>query len=91
MAMTKDSMSKEDRREVILQFLADTGLAFPPAPLYYNMKEEMFVTFSKRTMSRLLSEMREEGLVEKVERGDGYWRITEEGEQYLKSASSGDA
>ncbi len=81
--MDEDSMSKEDRREIILQFLADTGLAMPPAPLFYNMKEEMFVTFSKRTMQRLLKEMREEGLVRKIEQGDGYWEITEQGREYL--------
>lgn len=81
--MEDDTMSKEDRREVILQFLADTGLALPPAPLYFNMKREMFVTFSKRTMQRHLKEMREEGLVQKIEEGDGYWRITEDGSDYL--------
>jgi len=81
--MDDDSMTKEDRREVILQFLADTGLALPPAPLYYNMKETMFVTFSKRTLVRHLKEMREEGLVTKVEEGDGYWKITDEGRKYL--------
>jgi len=86
--MDKDSMSKEDRREVILQFLAETGLAMPPAPLYYNMKEEMFVTFSKRTMQRHLKEMREEGLVRKVEQGDGYWEITDEGREYLEEIES---
>lgn len=81
--MNDQPMSKEDRREVILQFLADTGLALPPTPLYYNMKRDMFVTFSKRTMQRHLKEMRDEGLVRKIEQGDGYWEITEDGRQYL--------
>jgi|AntDeeMetagen285_2_1112576.scaffolds.fasta_scaffold11534_2 predicted transcriptional regulator len=89
MHMDNDSMSKEDRREVILQFMADTGLALPPAPLYYNMKEEMFVTFSKRTMQRLLKEMRGEGLVCKIEQGDGYWKVTDEGREYLQNADDG--
>lgn len=85
--MDNNSMSKEDRREIILRFLADTGLAFSSAPLYYNMKREMFVTFSKRTMQRHLKEMRGEGLVRRIDEGDGYWEITDEGRNYLSELS----
>lgn len=76
-------MSKEQRVRTILSFLADRRVALPPKVLYDNLVMYRNVTFSYRTVKRLLAELREDGRVEYVDRGHGYYRVSERGRAFL--------
>lgn len=73
------AMPKEDRELQILRFLSDYDLALPRQPIFVNMKRKRGITFSERTMKRLLDEMVERGEVERLDIGHGYYQITDEG------------
>lgn len=78
-------MRKEDRIRTILEFLEDRNVALPPKPLYDNLDRYEGVDFSYSTVKRLLAELTEEGLVEYLDIGKGYYCISEEGSQFLGS------
>lgn len=75
-------MTKEDRKKAQLRLLAESDLVLSPALLHYNLRRRG-ATFSLNTVHRHLSEMVEEGLVEKVEESEGYYAITDKGRAYL--------
>lgn len=81
-------MSKEDRIRTILQFLHDRNAAFPPKPLYDNLDIYENIDFSYSTVRRLLDELRENRLVEHLEVGKGYYRITDRGREFLDNSDS---
>lgn len=68
--------------EPVLELLADSGLALPPAVITHNLQQEMKRPPSSATVTRAIRGLREQGLVAKDEETD-YYRITSEGEQYL--------
>lgn len=76
-------MSKEQRVRTILSFLSERRVALPPKVLYDNLVLYDDVTFSYRTVKRHLRELREDGRVEYVDRGNGYYRVSEAGQAYL--------
>lgn len=76
-------MAVNKRDEAILRFLAEKDIALPPRPLYENLRLEG-ATFSYRTVSRRLKHLHELGLVERALEEKGYYRITEQGEDYLE-------
>lgn len=76
-------MSKERRVQTILTFLAERRVAMPPKVLYDNLVIYEDVTFSYRTVKRLLGELREEGRVEYLDRGNGYYRVSADGREVL--------
>lgn len=82
--MTDNQMGKEERKRAILRLLADSELALPPKVTYTNLRLGG-ATFSNRTVLRLLQEMANDGLVEKVEDTNGYYRITDAGRDYLET------
>jgi DNA-binding PadR family transcriptional regulator len=57
-------------------------MSLTPSAIYINMEP----TFSERTTKRLLYELRDEGLVEVLDRPGSYYRITEEGIAYLQES-----
>lgn len=87
-----DAMGKEDRKRRVLEILAKSQLALPPAVIFRNAKLRG-ADFERRSVNNYLPELYEEGLVEKVnpkalEDGeiepiditeDGYFIITDEG------------
>jgi len=77
-------MGKAERKELILTFMADHGLALPPTVVCRNMKDsdKYTVPFSDRTVKRLLGELAEEGHLKKVF-DNGYYQITDQGRQAL--------
>jgi len=66
--MSADSgcMPPEERREAVLEFMADHGIALPPKAIFRGMKTEMGIHFSYRTVQTILSELEEKGLVARV-------------------------
>ena len=86
-------MGKSDRKDLVVQFLAETRLALPPAVLYRNLRLRQNATFSEKSLSNYLTELEEDGLVKRVdpealasrevvavgENERGYYLITEAG------------
>lgn len=77
------SMPKEERIVTILNFLDDRNAMFPPKPLYDNLVEYENITFSYRTVKRLLKELVDDGRLEYLDLGKGYYRISDKGREYL--------
>ncbi len=84
-AENAETMGKEERKEQVLQILDESGLALTPYVLFRNAKMRGS-TFERRTLSNYLSELVEEGRVEKVVQEDetNLYRITEEGRDSLR-------
>jgi len=87
-------MSKEDRKQLVLEYLAQTGLGLPPLALYRNLRLRQNATFSEKTLYNYLEELEAEGLVMRVDPdamvdrkitevddGQAYWMATESGQQ----------
>lgn len=85
-------MSKEDRKQLVLGYLAHTNLALPPAVLYRNLRLLQNATFSERTLGNYLEELADDGLVMRIDpdamadrevveldSGRGYWVATDAG------------
>lgn len=61
-----ENMGKRERKLVLLEFLAEHGLALPPAALHRNMRLMENITFSQRSLEKYLNELATEGLVDRV-------------------------
>ena len=83
--MTENSMTKAERERVILQFLADSGLALPQKPIYVNLKRDRKITFTQKTLKRRISDLTEKGFVRRLDIGNGYYEITDKGRAYLRA------
>jgi Fe2+ or Zn2+ uptake regulation protein len=71
------------RAKAVLNLLVGSGLALPPTPIYENLRLKG-ETFSKRTVHRKLGTLVDEGYVEKVLDGKGYYRATEAGRDLIE-------
>jgi len=60
------SMPPEERRQAVLEFMADHGIALPPKAIFRGMKVERGIHFSYRTVQTILSELEEKGMVARV-------------------------
>jgi Fe2+ or Zn2+ uptake regulation protein len=72
----------DERGMAVLELLARTELALPPTPVYENLRLNG-ETFSKRTVYRKLDTLAEEGLVERVLDGKGYYQATDAGQEFV--------
>jgi hypothetical protein len=93
-------MSKEDRKEQLLEVLVDMGGALPPSVLWRNARFRG-ARFARRTTTEYLRELREEGYVNRVDPaaledrrietmdgdGDGYWLPTDAGRQRIENTA----
>jgi hypothetical protein len=61
-----DDMGKDERRRLLLEFMAEHPLALPPLSWYRNMKIHRDMTFSRDTLDNYLEEFVDEGLVARV-------------------------
>ena len=97
----KDSMSKTDRKQLVLAYLAHKRMALPPAVLYRNLRLQMNATFSQKSLDNYLSELAAEGLLMRVDpdamadrelvevdSGRGYWMATEQGREQANGTFS---
>ena len=77
------TMGKEERKAQVLEMLARSNLALTPYVLFRNLKMNG-ATFERRTLANYLSELQEEGRVEKLEQpGNALYRITDSGRDSL--------
>lgn len=83
MARDDDVMTKAARERQILKFLDERQVMMPPKVLYDNMAEFGGITFSAKTVKRLLIDMEKRGLVERKDVGNGYYKVTDRGRAYL--------
>lgn len=83
--MENRDMTKEEREEAILRFMAKYGLALPLTPIFENLRRKEGITFSKRTVKRRLEDLEEAGYVQWLDIGRGYWEITQEGKERVKN------
>lgn len=77
-------MPKEERERLVLSFLDDRDVMLKPRALYENLKYYEGITFGYKTVVRYLESFEEEGLVEQTD-DYGYYRITEQGREYLRN------
>lgn len=94
-------MGKTERMRVVLEFLANNGLALPPRVIHRNLRFHQNITFSLGSVENYLEYFFEEGYVERVDpdalekrevevlrSGDSkkaYYIITESGKDALQS------
>lgn len=67
MASQTADMGKAERKQVVLQFLADTRLALPPKVLFRNLRLQNNVTFSEKSLNNYLKELDNDGFVTRVD------------------------
>lgn len=90
-------VAKEDRKRRVLEFLVDSRMALPRKVLYRNLRYRG-ADFSESSIKNYLRELREEGLIERVDAeafakgrvtvtdsDPGYWVATGEGEARITS------
>jgi Fe2+ or Zn2+ uptake regulation protein len=65
-----DRMGKQDRQRVMLEFMEEHPLAYPPSMLYQNLRLFREITFSENTVRNYLKELSEEGLIARVKRSE---------------------
>jgi DNA-binding PadR family transcriptional regulator len=70
--------------EPILEFLADSDAALPPAVVQFNLEWKDIVSPAYSTVKRRMRKLAEEELLEKVNPDAGYYAITEKGRAYLQ-------
>lgn len=66
----------------ILEFYDETAIAAPPAVVSFNLN--ISTTHAKRR----ISELREYGLIERVDDDRGYYQITDLGQRYLDGSAT---
>lgn len=67
----------------ILEFLDETGSAFPPSVLHFNLTWHEIASPAHSTVKRRLRILEQHDLVEKVDEQAGYYAISEKGRSYL--------
>jgi len=84
MAGKTQSMPKPERKAVILDYFAENDVLLPTGLAHTNLLEYREITFSEKTTKRMLYELRDDGLMEVVDRG-GYnlYRITPAGRAHI--------
>jgi DNA-binding PadR family transcriptional regulator len=66
----------------ILEYLHEHDVALPPTGLEINLEREG-ISISYSTILRRLKKLEANGLVDKVREKEGYYAITEKGQEYL--------
>ena len=75
----------EHRREKVLTFIAEHDIALPPLAIYAGLKRQKGITFSSRTVQNALSDLVEDGDLQKVDTD----KLRDEGEIKSIGDSSG--
>lgn len=75
----------EHRREKVLAFIAEHDIALPPLAIYAGLKRQKDITFSYRTVQNALSDLVEDGDLQKVDTD----KLRDEGEIKSVGDSSG--
>jgi len=94
-------MPPEQRRELVLSFMAEHGLALKPAAIYRNMRLHHRISFTDTTVQNILSDLTESGDLQRVDpsqlaerelaevtgAGRGAYIVTEAGRERAQSLS----
>ena len=67
----------------ILELLADTSAALPPAVVEFNLEWKGIASPAYSTVKRRMRKLEDHGLLVKIEEKSGYYAITEKGRDYL--------
>jgi len=60
-------MPPEDRRELVLEFIAETDVPLPPLAIWGGLNRQYRVTFSYRTLQNILEDLVESGDIFRVD------------------------
>jgi predicted transcriptional regulator len=71
----------------ILRFFNETGAAVNVDVAYHNLVEVGEFEFSKATVSRRVRKLYQEGYLERTDEPRGYYRISDEGREFLNEWS----
>ena len=74
-------MGKEERKRVVLRLLVESGLALPPAVIFYNAKKKG-ATFERRSVDNYLNELVVADYVVREDKKRGYYSATADGRDY---------
>ncbi|WP_458208941.1 winged-helix domain-containing protein [Haladaptatus sp. NG-SE-30] len=80
--MRKRAKWMNEKDDIILELLQETGLALPVTPIHENLRLQGH-DFTRRTVRRRLKGLESHGLVNSLLGEKGYYQITEQGEAYL--------
>lgn len=69
--------------EPILEFLAETGIAAPPAVVAFNLDWRGIASPAHSTVKRRMRTLADHGLLAKVAPDSGYYALTDTGRDYL--------
>lgn len=69
--------------EPILEFLADSDVAAPPAVVAFNLDWHNIASPAHSTVKRRMRKLAAHGLLTKVDPDTGYYAITDKGRDYL--------
>lgn len=69
--------------EPILEFLAESNVAAPPAVITFNLDWHNIASPAYSTVKRRMRKLAAYGLLEKVNSDAGYYAITDKGQSYL--------
>jgi len=72
-----------EKDDIILEYLADIGVAEPLQVIYFNLKERG-ISFSKSTARRRLERLEEADLVNIAREKGTYYEISDKGFEYLE-------
>lgn len=93
-------MGKEERKELVLQFLEEHPLALRPIDVFRNLRLHRKITFSSDSVERYLDEFVDDGLVARVNphaledakveeataEDRAYYLITDQGRDHLRDS-----
>lgn len=74
---------KNSSSDAVLRLLARAGVALSPGALTINLHRELERPPSRTTITRAIKGLREQGLIRRIEDGQPYYEITEQGRSYL--------
>jgi hypothetical protein len=87
----RDTVPKEERQQLVLNFMARHELALPPRAIFRNLRLQHNATFARRSLVNYLDELVDDGLLMRVQpekledreivaaNGSGYYLITDAG------------
>jgi len=65
--LKQGTMSKDERRKVVLTFLAKHELVLKPAAIHRNLRFHQNITFGLQTVRNILHELTDAGMVRRVD------------------------
>lgn len=76
--MCDSDMTRADREDLIIAFLASNDLVLPPKSIYINLERRGHI-IGLSTVQRLCRGLADEGYLAQPDDLDGYYRVTDQG------------